>query len=42
VIEPLLTVKIEGRKCTFVVDAGAMVSLIKPTKSTTEKESSAG
>jgi hypothetical protein len=31
VTEPLLTIEIEGRKCEFVVDTGATVSLIKLT-----------
>jgi hypothetical protein len=33
VTEPILTLEIEREKCEFMVDTGAMVSLIQPGKS---------
>jgi len=30
VTEPVLTLEIEGEECEFMVDTGAMVSLIQP------------
>ena len=31
--EPMLTLEIEGEECEFMVDTGAMVSLIQPAVS---------